>query len=188
VVTNSAGDFFGTCDGPGNYGSVYGLAPSGSGWSKSYVYRFTGSTDGSGPIGLIIDSGGDLYGATLYGGTGAGGTVYELVANNGWNYSLLYPLASGNPHAYGPLARLTMDAAGNLYGTTFQGGQYATGSVFKLTPGAGFWTYTSLHDFTGGDDGGGPGTRVFLDSEENVYGTAEFGGFYSYGVAFKIEQ
>jgi uncharacterized repeat protein (TIGR03803 family) len=162
--------------------------PSGSGWSKSFIYQFTGMSDGYGPIGVSIDSSGNLYGATIFGGAGGGGTVYELSAQNGgWLYSLLYSL-SGNPGASGPAGRLSMDAAGNLYGTTRQGGQFGAGSVFKLTPEMGSWTYTSLHDFTGGSDGNGPGSRVVLDAQGNVFGTTTSGGTSNYGVAFKISQ
>lgn len=187
VVLNSAGDFFGTCSGgPSNNGVVYQLSPSGSGWSKSFIYQFTGMSDGYGPVGVSIDSAGNLYGATDFGGAGGGGTVYELSPQNGgWLYSLLYPL-TGNPSSYGPVARLTMDAAGNLYGTTLQGGEFGAGSVFKLTPAMGSWAYTSLHDFTGGDDGSNPGSRVVLDAQGDVYGATTSGGAFNYGVAFKI--
>jgi uncharacterized repeat protein (TIGR03803 family) len=101
---------------------------------------------------------------------------------------LLYPLTARNPYNYGPVAPLTIDAAGNLYGTSFSGGQYGAGSVFKLTRAGAGWNYTSLHDFTGGDDGGGPVSPVVLDSQGNVYGTTRFDGFYGDGVAFKISQ
>lgn len=189
VVLNSSGDLFGTCDGPTQGGSVYQLTPSGSGWNESYAYQFSGGTDGSGPIGLILDAAGNLYGTTTYGGPESGGTVYELSASDGsWHYSQLFALMSGNPHLSGPTARLTMDAAGNLYGTTFQGGEFQAGSVFKLTPGIGTWTYTALHDFTGGTDGSNPGSRVLLDGQGNVYGTAQFGGSLGNGVAFVITQ
>ncbi len=192
VVFNSAGDLFGACQGgssPAEYGAVYELVPSGSGWSKSFIYQFTGGSDGYDPNGLIVDSAGTLYGTTSFGGSGGGGTVYDLAPQNGnWLFGLLYPLVQPNPHIYGPLAPLTMDAAGNLYGTSFSGGQYGAGSVFKLTPAGGSWNYASLHDFTGGDDGGGPVSPVVLDSQGNVYGTTRFDGFYGDGVAFKITQ
>ncbi len=190
VVFNNAGDFFGTCcifDQNNPNGAVYELTPTGSGYSKSFIYNFSGGLDGSNPLGLIIDSSGKLYGTTEGGGTGAGGTVYELLPQNGgWSFALLYAL----PGSVGPgsEARLTMDAAGNLYGTTYYGGQDGYGSVFKLTPTMGSWTYTSLHAFTGELDGRYPGSSVVLDSQGNVYGTALAGGAYGLGVAFKIEQ
>jgi uncharacterized repeat protein (TIGR03803 family) len=75
-----------------------------------------------------------------------------------------------------------MDAAGNLYGTTTNGdGAYGYGSVFKLTPSSGGWTYTSLHDFTGGSDGGFPASNVVFDRNGNLYGTASSGGLSGCG-------
>jgi uncharacterized repeat protein (TIGR03803 family) len=86
----------------------------------------------------------------------------------------------------GPSDKLLMDASGNLYGTTFDGGVYGFGSAFKLTPSAGGWTYTSLHDFTIGSDGGGPSCALTLDANGNLYGTTTSGGAYGYGVVFEI--
>jgi uncharacterized repeat protein (TIGR03803 family) len=60
------------------------------------------------------------------------------------------------------------------------------GSIFKLTPAAGGWTYTSLHDFTGGSDGGNPIGPVILDSDGNLYGTAQFGGADDKGTIWEI--
>jgi len=69
-----------------------------------------------------------------------------------------------------------MDGAGSLYGTAFANGADRDGSVFKLTPSNGSWTYTSLHDFTGGGDGGNPIGGVTFDTNGNLYGTTAFGG------------
>jgi uncharacterized repeat protein (TIGR03803 family) len=98
-------------------------------------------------------------------------------------YSFSY---SGQGTFPGPKASLTMDPAGNLYGTTFSDGAYASGSVFKLTPSGEGWTYSSLHDFTGQTDGGGPHGSLLFDSQGNLYGTAEGGGTFDAGVAFEI--
>jgi uncharacterized repeat protein (TIGR03803 family) len=86
----------------------------------------------------------------------------------------------------GPVASLTMDASGKLYGTTFMDDSYGYGSVFELTPSGGNWTYTDLHDFTGGSDGGYPGGGVTLDSSGNLYGTAVLGGANNFGVIWQI--
>jgi uncharacterized repeat protein (TIGR03803 family) len=77
-------------------------------------------------------------------------------------------------------------APGNLYGTTLADGAYGYGSVFKLTPGGDGWTYTSLHDFTGGNDGANPISVVTFDASGNLYGTASVGGAYGDGVAWEI--
>ena len=124
--------------------------------------------------GLIIDPSGNLYGTTTGGGSGSGGTVFELTpANVGWTFKTLYSF-SGN--GGGPSDKLVMDAAGNLYGTTYIDGAYGYGTVFKLTPSNGGWTYTSLHDFTGGSDGANPISSLVFDANGNLYGTASQGG------------
>ena len=79
-----------------------------------------------------------------------------------------------------------MDTAGSLYGTTVCDGIYQRGSVFKLTQSGGAWTYTSLHDFSGGSDGGGPWGRVAFDANGNLYGTASTGGGDGGGVVWEI--
>lgn len=88
---------------------------------------------------------------------------------------------------------LVIDRAGNLYGTSVQGGQFSSGTVFQLTPTASGWTHTVLYSFTGGADGGEPYKGVTLDARGNIYGTAGVGGLYvgpcvdtGCGVVFKL--
>ena len=104
-------------------------------------------------------------------GPGNGGTVYELSAGS-WNYSVLYAFTGGS----GPDESLTMDAAGNIYGTTWGDGTNFFGNVFKLAPSANGWVYTDLYDFTGGSDGANPVSNVVIDTQGNLYGTASNGG------------
>ena len=120
---------------------------------------------------------------------GGGGTVFELTPSGGnWTFATLYGFynPNGDNGAYGPDDRLTMDAAGNLYGTTKWDGAYGCGNVFKLIPSNGGWTYASLHDFTCGADGGDAGWGVTLDANGNLYGVAGTGGMYGWGVAWEI--
>ena len=153
------------------------------------MHSFNGS-DGDGVYaGLIFDQSGNLYGAASTGGTDGGGTVFELTPSNGsWSVSRLYTFSPGQ--ANGPLASPAMDAAGNLYGTGSMGGAYGYGAVFKLTPSNGTWTYTGLHDFTGGADGAYPSGSLVLDANGSLYGTTTYGGsaqgFGGYGVVFEI--
>src|SRR5271166_2917290 len=148
---------------------------SGGVCTENVLYRFQDGSDGAVPFGgVIFDNSGNLYGSTLVHGLGGGGTVFELSpANGNWTFSLLYSFIGSG---FGPAASLTMDAAGNLYGTTDKNGAFGAGTVFKLTPSGGSWKYTSLHDFTGGSDGGNPFSNVTFDANGNLYGRTSAGG------------
>src|SRR5208283_1354867 len=137
-----------------------------------------GGNDGMGrSAGLIFDPSGNLYGATVAGGQGGGGTVFELTpSNGGWTYSLLYSFTGTAGENCGPSRTLLLDGAGNLYGTTDCDGAYGWGNVFELTPSGGRWTYSSLYDFKGGTDGGNPHSNIVIDANGNLYGTAAAGG------------
>lgn len=176
--------------GPNKFGSIYQLTPAGLGWMETDLYDFTNGVDGSYPqAGVIFDQAGNVFGATSAGGTGNGGTVFELANSNGsWTYNLLYSFQGPNNGNIinGPVGNLVMDAAGNLYGTTLGDGAFGFGAVFKLTPWNGSWTYTALHDFTGGSDGGYPYSNLVFDSNGNLYGTASIGGASGLGVVFEI--
>ena len=99
---------------------------------------------------------------------------------------MLYSISGPLGDQCGPAWALVMDAEGNLYDTTQCDGTNNLGSVFKLTKTGGSWTYTSLHDFTGGDDGEYPASSVTLDTSGNLYGTTNYGGTKGQGVVWKI--
>src|ERR1035437_1017268 len=201
VIFDSAGNLYGTTQGggTGGCGTVYELSPSSSGWTEKVLYNFQCgfSSDGQYPIGgLIFDAAGNLYGTTNFAGANNGGTVFELspLGGGNWTFHLLYSLSYNGTFdflLYGPTGTLAMDSSGSLYGTTVMDGAFGGGSVFKLTPSHGGWTYTSLHDFGGGSDGGNPFGNVVLDASGNVYGTAGVGGLsgcegLGCGVVWKI--
>jgi uncharacterized repeat protein (TIGR03803 family) len=193
VIFDKAGNLYGTTAfGPGNAcngggcGIVFQLVPSESGWTENILYAFQNGGAGELPrAGLIFDSLGNLYGTTAA-GQGRDGTypiVFELTPSNGiWTFSVLHEF-SGNQ---GPQGSLAMDSAGNLYGTTYAGGAHGYGSLFKLTPMNGGWTYADLHGFTGDSDGGYPYSNVTLDAYGNFYGTASIGGANDYGVVWEV--
>jgi len=199
VIFDAAGNLYGTTGGGGTYGvgTVFELSPAaGGGWTETVLHSFNGS-DGHGPeAGLIFDAAGKLYGTTAWGGTGTDclntgcGTVFKLtpVAGGGWTETVLHSFS--NTDGALPFAGLIFDAAGNLYGTTQQGGSYGFGTVFELTPTAGGgWTETVLFSFNGnwsGRDGGLPEAGLIFDAAGNLYGTTGAGGTYAYGTAFEL--
>jgi uncharacterized repeat protein (TIGR03803 family) len=197
AVTFQAGDLYGTTNRAGTYGdgTVFQLTPSGSGWTENTLYAFPGGSGGGFPAsGVIFDSAGNMYGSSAsdgsYGSYGPG-SVWEVMPSGGsWTFSTLYNFsAPGCGSSNGPTnAPLTMDQAGNLYGTTVADGAYCAGTVFKLSPpsGGGQWTYTYLHDFTAGSDGGYPWSNVIIGPNGNLYGTATSGGANGYGVVWEI--
>ncbi len=186
VIFDQSGNLYGTtfAGGSSGMGTVFQLVPSGSGWEENTLYNFQGLTDGSQPnAGLIFDASGNLYGSTIFNGIGQGGTLFELRPSDGnWTFSTLYGLVG----VAGPFGNLSFDPAGNLNGTTYQDGLSLAGSIFELSPSGGGWTYTSLHDFTGGNDGGLPMSSLVFDSNGNMYGTAAYGGSLSDGVVIEI--
>ncbi len=191
VSLSNAGDLFGsTLVGTSGPGTVYQLTPSGSNWIGTFIYNFTGGSDGAYPVaGVIFDPAGNIYGATTSGGSGHGGTVFKLSpSNGGWTFDLLYSFTSAENgfQIAGPVGNLILDTAGNLYGTTFADGEFGYGSVFELTPTSSGWIYTSLHDFTNGSDGSHPYSNLVFDSSGNIYGTASSGGSFGDGVVFEI--
>ena len=129
---------------------ILALVPSA--WPQSKfktLYKFAGFGDGSTPTGnLTFDQAGNLYGTTALGGLGYG-TVFELTANSDgtWTHSVLYSFNVGSDGRH-PYAGLIFDQSGNLYGTTYDGGDYGAGTIFKLTPNSdGSWTESVLHSF-----------------------------------------
>jgi len=186
LTPDAAGNLYGTTveGGAHQNGTVYQLTPSGGSWTQTILYDFPNSNDGHWPVGgLVSDAAGNLYGATEVGGSAGGGTVYELTNSDGhWTFTVIYSFSG---HA-GPYSKLAMDAAGNLFGTTYGDGSAGVGTVFKLMRSGSGWTYALLHDFTGGSDGASPLGGVLLDAGGHVYGTAEMGGAHGWGVVYKV--
>lgn len=158
--------------------------------SEQVIYTFTGGNDGGNPFaGPILDSSGNLYGTTVYGGTYGYGAVFELSPgpNGQWTETVLHSFNLDGQDGIRPYSSLVMDAGGNLYGTTEIGGAYSLGTVFELTPGPGGWTETILHSFNAdGTDGYNPYANVVLDTHGNLYGTTSNGGSGSEGTIFEL--
>jgi uncharacterized repeat protein (TIGR03803 family) len=152
--------------------------------TEKVLYHFTGGSDGGDPASqLMFDSSGNAYGTTVVGGSFTFGTVFKLTphANGKWTETVLHNFQGGADGKY-PYGGVTMDAKGNLYGTTVSGGNGGTcsgdgcGIIYKLTLSGNSWPESVLYSFTGGADGAGPGGGVVFDKKGNLYGTTPDGG------------
>ena len=196
LTRDVAGSLYGTAlsCGANRWGAVYKLTPTQSGsWTETVLYSFTAGVDGQYPCsGVIFDHAGNLYGATAYGGSYGLGTVFQLTpSQSGWTERVIYSFdnthgdneycgSSGNNN-------LTLDAAGNLYGTTAYGGAHGRGAAFKLSPSqGGNWTQTALYSFGASQDGYRPYAGLIFDVAGNLYGTTSSGGTYGRGTAFQL--
>jgi uncharacterized repeat protein (TIGR03803 family) len=195
LIFDGSGSLYGTTVYGGVYhkGTAFMLTPNaGGGWTEEGLHSFGNGKDGAFPYGsLIFDAAGNLYGTTNYGGASGGyGIVFELKrqADGGWTEEVLHNFDGNGKDGYGPYGSLIFDAAGNLYGTTEQGGDYGRGMVFELTPKArGGWAEKGLHSFGGVDtDGDYPYGNLIFDASGNLYGTTEQGGESFGGVVFEL--
>lgn len=158
--------------------------------SVKTLYSFCSSgnncADGSTPYGgVILDSAGNLYGTTYYGGTGQScslggcGTVFELMPGNGnWTEKVLYSFCSATNCTDGeePGAGVIFDKAGNLYGTTNRGGAYGLGTIFELVPSNGNWTEKVLYSFGANSVYPASPIGIIFGKDGNLYGTTSAGG------------
>ena len=195
VIIDGKGNLFGTTHYGGlgpcsdangrGCGTVFQLGLNGGIWTEHVLHRFQGGSDGDRPwAGLISDAMGNLFGTTVSGGnpicTSGCGTVFELVKNSGhWTEQIIYSFAGPTQDGKNPQAGLVFDGQGNLYSTTYSGGNVETdgGTVFELTPnGGGGWTEAVLYNFPYVGAGGFPSGGVVLDRNGNLYGTTLGGG------------
>jgi uncharacterized repeat protein (TIGR03803 family) len=205
LILDHAGNLYGTTEQGGtNYGglggTVFSLTPNLDGtWTESVLYDFCSLSncgDGIAPYAsLILDQEGSLYGTTIGGGANQEGTVFKLTPNvdGTWTESVLYSFCSVARCFDGrnPVAALTSDQAGNLYGTTQYGGNSSgNGTVFKLTLHQdGSWTHQVLHSFcsrSNCSDGGFPMGAVIFDQAGNLYGTTR--EWPAGGLVFELAQ
>ena len=196
LIRDSAGNFYGTTQGGGNSGcdpnfdigcgTVYELSADGT---ETVLHRFNYSGTGGQWLGeerLLRDTAGNLYGTSQAGHSGSGwGTVFKL--DPAGNFTVLHSF-SGGAGGGNPWAGVVSDPAGNLYGTTPEGGGgtclgFGCGTVYKL---AASGKFTVLHKFAGqSGDGGVPWAALVRDNAGNLYGTTELGGLGD-GIVFKI--
>ncbi len=191
VVLDGHGHLYGTTSGGGSAGAgaVYQLTLRPEVWSENIIYSFT-EPDGCSPYAPLTLRSGELYGTTLCGGAHDAGVVFELTPDSGgWTATVLYSFCSQGYCTDGedPWAGVVMDAAGNLYGVTREGGPYNGGVAFELTPSSGGWAETVIHGFgENPKDGGQPYFAPIFDKSGNLYGTTKFGGTQQWGTVFEL--
>ena len=185
LTMDAHGNIFGT-----TYNSVFEMSPNGSGgWHGTTIFSFTttnASKYGTDPNGTpAFDGAGNLYGTTNGGGANGNGTVYKLsLGASGWTPQVLYEFGNEGAH---PLGGVMLDAAGDVYGTTSQGGKLGDGNVFELVPptGAGGYTHSVLFAFDGAH-GNDPYDSLIQDSNGYLYGTTYLGGSNGIGAVFEV--
>jgi uncharacterized repeat protein (TIGR03803 family) len=200
VVMASNGVLYGTTSGGGTAhdGTVFQLTPptSGSAWTETVLHSFTGlNGDGKSPnAGVIIGTGGVLYGTTTYGGTSNYGTVFQLTpptSGTAWTEQVLYSFA-GDTDGEHPVAGLYLGPSGVLYGTTTAGGAGRQGTVFQLAPptsSGGPWTESILYSFSGQNgDGAAPCGGVVFNATGVLFSTTSAGGKASVGTVFQLKS
>jgi len=186
LIQDKAGNLYGTTEyggAGGYYGTVFQLSPPtrpGGPWTDTTLYAFTNTGDGARPTsGLLFDKAGNLYGTTSDSAAGGYGEVFKLAppATKGgaWTETVLYSFKGSTSDGAYPHSGLVSDPSGNLFGTT-------ESSVFEVSPPAskgGQWTFTQLHAFQCcTSDGWTSYAPLVRDSQGNLYGTTESGGFY----------
>ncbi len=187
LVRDSKGNLYGTTQAGGattnDTGTVYKVDVTGK---ETVLYSFTGgsigATDGAAPFGPPVrDLQGNLYGTTVQGGPNNFGTVYRV--NAAGSEVVLYSFAGGVDGGY-PNGALIRDSAGNLYGTTTDGGASTTGTVFKVSQAN---AKSTLYSFGWNPDAQVPMSGLIQDSAGNLYGTTELGGEYGWGTVYRLD-
>lgn len=192
LTIDSKGNLYGVTSGGGTngVGSVFELSLDSKGkWRVTTLHSFDG-TDGSAPNGnLIFDAAGNLYGTANDGGLYDSGTVFELTpGSGGWTFAVIYNFC---PHyncldGAEPAAGVTVDKAGNLYGTAGGGPDYC-GVFYELTPGSGGWTESVLYNFGSKPyDSTASTAPLIFGKGGDLYDTGNAGGRYHLGTVFRL--
>ena len=195
LIADTNGNLFGMTyeGGAYGYGTVFELAKTASGYASTptVLVNFDNSATGGSPSGsLIADANGNLFGMTHYGGTHGHGTVFELAKTASGYASTPTVLANFDNGATGgyPYGSLIADANGNLFGMTYEGGDYGYGTVFELAKTASGYasTPTVLVSFDYDTQGGYPYGSLIADANGNLFGMTSYGGAYETGTVFEI--
>jgi uncharacterized repeat protein (TIGR03803 family) len=180
VIAGKGGTLYGTTfgGGTGAAGTVFQLTPPTGGagpWTESVIYSFRGGKDGGGPQSSLTGRNGTMFGTTC---CGSEGTVFELQETAGtWTKHTIFSFTAYS--AGDSPGGLVLGNNRVLYGTTNVGGSSGAGIVYSLTAPATKgkpWNLTTIHNFTGGSDGGAPYGTLALGPNGVLYGTVTVGG------------
>ena len=193
LISDKAGNFYGTTAYSISTGDLTGkVFEVDAAGNETVLLDFDSTNYGTYPgPGLVFDQAGNLYATTYNGGPDQDGTVFELTPAGGGVWTLTQPHIFGHRgDGSNPYCNLIFDAAGNLYGTTQDGGAHVYGTVFELTPdGNGTWGETILHSFHSDAKGGArPNAGLVADGKGNLYGTTVWGGAFDRGEVFMFTR
>jgi uncharacterized repeat protein (TIGR03803 family) len=185
LIQATNGIIYGTTlsDGPDGGGSAFRVKEDGLGFRV--IHSFTLATnDGGGPESALLQgSDGLLYGTSQFGGVAGSGVVFRMDVG-GSNFVVLHSLASVD--GIFPQAALMEGTNGALYGTTYQGGQFHFGTVFRIDKSGG--NFSVVHPFAGGtNDGSLAFANLITASNGRLYGTTSGGGQFGGGVIFGMD-
>jgi uncharacterized repeat protein (TIGR03803 family) len=192
LVMDAQGNLYGTtyAGGASGRGTVFELvaptAPA-TAWTEKLLYSFGPGSDGAYPVARVaFDASGNLYGTTSAGGTTGSGTVFQLKPGTPWQETILHSFQNttdGNT----PYAGLVADTSGNFYGAATAGGTSGGGTIFKLAPSNGSFTFSTLGSVPGS---GVSGTfrDVLVKSSNLIYATTHCDGANSAGSIYKLTR
>ena len=165
-------------------------------WSESVLYSFKGGTsfeDGAQPAGVFMketDAASPIFVSAVSGGINNNGALVELTptSSSGTSFSegFIYRFA-GSPDGANPWGAVVSDSAGNLYGTTENGGANYGGTIYRMQPKGSTYAESVVHSFgASGTDGSHPLSSLAIDKRRDLYGTTESGGYAGAGTVFEL--
>lgn len=195
LMQSSDGNFYGTCQSGGAYGNgtVFKLTPSQT-FKTLYAFDPANGSDGYDLLAGLTQAGdGNLYGTTEGGGSNAYGTLFGVSPGGGLTFSHSFTALAWNgtywSNADGntPMGPLTLGSDGNLYGSTYYGGAYGNGVVFRMAPGGGLILVHSFGNFSvSSTDPYNPCTGLVQGTDGNFYGFTLGGGVNGYGTVYQM--
>lgn len=207
LIFGEDGALYGTTTTGGNCaiyicGTVFKLSPPAAGqsqWIETVLYNFMGQPDGVNPSSsLIFDAHGALYGTTTSGGALNYGSVFKVAppksGTGQWSETILhsftYKLTVPHEDGSTPYGNLIFDEQGALYGTSFGGGKWGSGTIFELRPpepDSQQWSESVVYSFTGGTDGAFSYAGPILGAQNELYVTAYHGGSQGNGTVLQLQ-